>query len=126
MIYIFEHRDKTIWSPSKNVAEIFLGNARHLESHLKIESGLTESMSDTIEVDFDVLNDFLLKMRDRINFNNDSMRMLVRGAVVHLLALLLCGDGTPDKIEGGYPSDWIDEARLLARRGMAMTEPIPI
>lgn len=126
MSYLFEHCDKMIWSPSKNVAEIFLVNVRCLESHLKIESGLTESMSDTIEVDFDVLADFLLKTRGRINFDNDSMRILVRGTIVHLLALHLCGDGTLDKIVDGYPSDWINEARLLARRGMVVTEPIPI
>lgn len=126
MAYIFEQNNRTIWSPSKNVAEFFLGSVRHLENLLKIESGLTESMSDTIEVDFDALNSYLLAIRDWINLDNDSMRILVRGTMVHLLALVLCSDGSLDKLVDSYPSDWIDEARSLARHHMAVNEPIPI
>ncbi len=52
MGYVFEHGNETIWGPSIGVARLLLASIAPLENRLGIKSGLTEYMSDTIEVDF--------------------------------------------------------------------------
>src|SRR5438105_3235500 len=113
MSYLFEHHDETIWPPSKDVADILLMNIRYIESRIGLKSGLVEHMSDTVEVDFDVLASFLLALRRWANPNNQSMQILIRGVVIHLLALLLSGDYPVREVECAFPTDWIDEARVL-------------
>jgi hypothetical protein len=115
MSYLFEHHDRTIWPPSKVVAELLLANVRSMENRLDLESGLTEYMSDTVEVECDTLAAFLLAVRKWANPDNPSMEILIRGVVIHLVALLLCGDVSVEKVECAYPTDWIEDARVLAR-----------
>ncbi len=118
MSYIFEHDDRMIWQPSKDVADMLLTTIRYIESRIGYKSGFAEYMSDTIEVEFDVLASFLLALRGWANPDNKSMQILIRGVVVHLFALLLCGDFPGRELECAFPNDWIDEARLLAQTNM--------
>jgi hypothetical protein len=122
MGYLFEHQDKAVWSPSRVVAELFLTEVRYVEGRLAVPSGLTEYMSDTIEIDFEALSRYLQALRKWLNLENNSVRMLIRGVVVHLLALLVCGDGLADEVAHIYPEDWVDEARSLARSNMISAE----
>src|SRR5262245_16409316 len=101
MSYIFEHRVETVWQPSKDVADILLMNIRYIESRAGLKSGLTEYMSDTINIEFDVLASFLLGLHGWANADNKSMQILIRGVVIHLLALLLCGDSPGRELERG-------------------------
>jgi hypothetical protein len=118
MSYIFEHHDETVWTPSKDVADILLMNVRDLESRIGLKSGLMEYMSDTIEVEFDVLAAFLLPLGTWANPDNKSMQILIRGVVIHLFALLLCGDFPARGLDCAFPTDWIEEARVLAETNM--------
>jgi hypothetical protein len=118
MSYLFEHQDKPIWEPSIDVARLLLAATSHLENLLGIKSGLAEYMSDTIDVDFGQLSRFLIALRHRVNLENRSMEIFVKPIFVHLMALLYCGGTSLGEIEQGYPGDWIDESRQLARTNM--------
>ena len=119
MGYLFECQDKTIWSPSKDVAELLLVEVRFIENRLAAPSGLTEYMSDTVDVDFTILSEYLRLLRGWVNLENRSARLLVKGVVVHLLALLACGDVSPRDVARMFPDDWVVEAQFLARKSMA-------
>ena len=118
MSYLFEHRDEPIWEPSIDVARLLLAATSHLENRLGIKSGLTEYMSDTIDIDFDELSRFLVALRHGANLENRSMHMLIKPLFVHLMSLLYCGGCSFEEVERGYPAEWIDESRQLARTNM--------
>jgi Family of unknown function (DUF6086) len=118
MSYLFEHRDASIWEPSTEAAKLLLAATSHLEDRLGIESGLTEYMSDTVDVRFDQLRRFLTALRGWVNPENTSMAYLVKPVFVHLMSLLYCGDPSADEVGRGYPLDWVHEARELARTNM--------
>ncbi len=46
------------------------------------------------------------------------MRTLVRPIIVHLMALLYCGGDSFADVERGFPNEWVDESRQLARTNM--------
>jgi hypothetical protein len=118
MSYMFEHRDEPIWEPSADVARLLLATTSHLEDRLGIKSGLTEYMSDTINIDFEQLSRFLLALHRRVNLENQSMKILIKPIIVHMMSLLYCGGTSFEEVERGYPDDWIDESRQLARTNM--------
>jgi hypothetical protein len=120
MGHIFESKDQTIWSPSRDVALCFLAQIHHLEDRLEMHSGLSETMSDVIEIDYVVLHSFIVQIGKWANFSNSSICLLLRGVVVHLLALLSSAAPLPDSILALYSSEWTDEARLTARRAMVL------
>lgn len=126
MSYVFQHEDKTIWEPRNGVAGLFLASISHIENRLGIGSGLTETMSDTIEVDFAQFSRFLVALPRKINLENSSMRILVRPIIVHLMALLYCGGDSFTDIERGFPDEWVDESPQLARTNMwRIGNPLP-
>jgi Family of unknown function (DUF6086) len=118
MSYLFEHRDEAIWEPSIDVARLLLVATSHLESRLGIKSGLSEYMSDTVDIDFEQLADFLIALREWASLENKSMEILIKPIFVHLMSLLLCGGSSVEEVERGYPVDWTIEARDLARTNM--------
>jgi hypothetical protein len=118
MSYVFECRDETIWEPSTEAAKLLLVSISHLETRLGINSGLTEYMSDTINVNLEEISRFVIAVRHWANLTNISMHTLIRPVVVHLAAILYCNDSCAMEVELGYPADWIDEARQLARTNM--------
>ncbi len=118
MSYVFEYRDETIWEPSTEAAKLLLVSISHIETRLGINSGLTEYMSDTMDVDLEGVSRFLIAVRHWANLNNASMNILTRPVVVHLAAMLYCNESCPLEVERGYPADWIEEARQLARTNM--------
>ena len=118
MSYLLEHRDEVIWEPSIEAAKLLLVATSHLESHLKIEICLYEYMWYTVDIRFDQLRRFLVAFRGWANLENKSMDLLMRPVVVHLMALLHCGDPSVNGVELGYPLDWVHEARELARTNM--------
>jgi hypothetical protein len=108
MSYLIEHQDESIWTPSKDVGDTLLVNVRYLESRLGLKSGLAESMSDTIEVEFDKLAAFLLALRRWASPDKRSMQILTRGAVIHLLALLSCRNASVEKVPASIrPNGWM-------------------
>src|SRR5262249_51762909 len=118
MSYLLEHRDEAISEPSIEAAKLLLAATSHLEDRLGIESGLTEYMSDTVDVRFDQLRHFLTALRGWVHPENTSMAYLVRPVFVHLMSLLYCGDPSADEVGRGYPLDWVQEARDLAQTNM--------
>jgi hypothetical protein len=118
MSYLFEHRDEAIWEPSIEIAKLLLAEISHLESRLGVKSGLNESMSDTVDIDFDQLAGFLVALRKWANLENTSVSMLIKPLFVHLMSLLYCGDSSPEDVGRGYPDEWLNEARRLARTNM--------
>lgn len=117
MGYLFESKDKTVWSPSMDVGRCFLSQVRHIEERLEIASGLGEVISDFIEIDFEGVSRFLQQIGIWANLENRSMQLLSKGVIVHLLALLSCS-ALPKQIEGLYPCDWVQEAKSLSRFNM--------
>jgi Family of unknown function (DUF6086) len=75
MSYLFEHRDEPIWEPSVDVARLLLAATSHLEVRLGIKSGLTESMSDTIDIDFVPVSQALEADRERAGGRESSHRL---------------------------------------------------
>jgi hypothetical protein len=122
MSYIFEHRDEAIWEPSIDVAKLLLAATSHLENRLGIKSGLTEYMSDTIDVNFDEIRQFLITLRHWANLENRSMAIIIKPIFIHLMSLLYCSGSSFEEVERGYPADWIDESRQLARTSMRRAE----
>ena len=118
MSYTFEYNDKEVWSPNRDVSLCFLWQVRHLEEQLDVKSGLNEFMSDTIEIDFEKLELFFCQLVGWANLEHVSMRLLLKGVCVHLLALLLCAIELPDILKTSVPQDWIDDASTVASRSM--------
>jgi Family of unknown function (DUF6086) len=115
---LFECNDETIWSPSRDVGLYFLAQARHLELCLKVPSGLVEAMSDTIEIDVVGLTRFLISLGKWTNLDNSSMKLLLNGVVLHLLALLGSCIPLPEDLLVLFPNTWTDDAKSLALRVM--------
>jgi hypothetical protein len=80
-------------------------------------SGVGDVVSDFVEIDFNVMSHFLQQVATRTNFENRSIKLLLRGVVVHLLALLSC-KSVPIEVESLYPLEWIEEATTLFRANM--------
>ena len=118
MSYLFEHRDEAIWEPSMEVARLLLVTTSYLESRLGIPSGLTEYMSDTVDIKFDQLAGFLIALREWANLDNKSMKTIIKHIFIYLMSLLYCGSSSVEEVERVYPVDWITEARDLARTNM--------
>jgi hypothetical protein len=118
MSYIFEANARTIWSPSRITGTLFLSQVRELEKCIEHRSGLIEHMSDTVEIDFPVLNVFLEKLAGWANFSNPSISLLLKGVTVHLLALVTSSKRTCSAYSSPLPRDWIDEAALFSDREM--------
>ena len=118
MSYVFEVNDDTIWSPSMIAGGFFISQVRQLERILSLPSGLTESMSDTIQVDVECLSAFLRKLSASGLIDNTSVNALARGTVVHLIALLQCAAGCGKEVGALFPGEWITEALYLASRNM--------
>jgi hypothetical protein len=116
MGYVFESVDRLLWSPSRDVGSFFLSETHWLENHLRMPSGLSEVMSDTIKVDLEQLKLFLERMTGILN--NTSMRLLIKGTAVHLIALLAAGGGLTNDIGGRFPDEWLAEAIDLRQRRM--------
>ncbi len=117
MGFLFECEDKTVWSPSMDVGKNFLAQVRHLEEQLKTASGVGLVISDFVEIDFHGIANFLQQIGGLANLQNRSMQLLLKGVVVHLLALLCCS-ALPNHLEALYPPDWVEEARTLSRSNM--------
>lgn len=113
MGYIFEIADSLVWSPSHNVARLFLASVRQLEEQIEMSSGLTEPMSDTIEVNCVMLAEFLRTVFATRNLDHRSMFLLLRGPLVHLLALLMATDSAAIESLSQAPNEWIAEANAL-------------
>jgi hypothetical protein len=118
MGHVFKSNARFIWSPSRDVALAFLAQVHHLEERLTTQSGLTEVMSDTIDTNYYQLCDFLRRIGSWGNLGNPSIQLLLRGVIVHLLALLSTATSLPDDLLEFYPTDWLDEAMSLSRRSM--------
>lgn len=121
MGYIVEHNDKTVWSPGRLVGKLFLSQVRHLESEVGVSAGLNEYMSDTIAIDANQLELFLQRVADWATFDNLSMRLLLRGAVVHLLALISCVERLQAQRPSPFPVDWLQESADIASKSMTMS-----
>jgi hypothetical protein len=118
MGHVFESNDQTIWCPSRDVALCFLAQVRYFESRLTTGSGLSEVMSDTIDINYRQLARFIAAAGTVTNIDNRSMRLLTKGAIVHLMALLLSGIPLTNDIVALFPDDWINDAMLLSRESM--------
>jgi hypothetical protein len=125
MSYDFEHEKRVLWSPSRSVAQLFLCQVRHLEGVLGLSASMNEYMSDTIDLDFSQLDLFLQELSEWANFENTSLKLLLRGTAVHLLALGLCRDSSDPGVNSRYPNDWVEEARLVASGAMKKASPGP-
>lgn len=118
MGYIVLHRNREVWSPSIGVGNLFLSQVRYIETRLDTFAGLQGPVSDEIQLDDAMLDAFLRRLAKHTNLENDSVRMLHRGAVVHLLALASCLDPSFDATASLFPSDWVLEAIELASKNM--------
>jgi hypothetical protein len=112
--FIFEVSDVTVWEPSLNVGRLFLTSVRQLERQVNMPSGLVEVMSDTIEVDPRLLQEFVQALLDSTAFQNESLLILLHGPLVHLIALL--SSVKPSVQLSNVPETWTEEAIVLARR----------
>lgn len=116
MGYDFESSGSSVWSPSQNVARLFLASVRQLEKQMEKSSGLIEPMSDTIEIDSAVLAEFLRAVFAKTNWSHESLSIILHGPLVHMLALLLATNPAALKNISQIPKDWIQEAHLLIAR----------
>src|SRR5262249_736385 len=110
--------DTQIWSPSRDVGLCFLTIIRYLEDRLNISSGLREYMSDTVDVDFNVMEEFLTKLAALAHGPNTSMEILLKGAVLHMLAIAFWKGEIPKHIADLYPKNWIEDAKVLSQTRM--------
>jgi len=120
---LFECGDQTIWSPSREVALYFLAQVRHLETRMGASCGLSEVVSDTVEIDHERLRSFIESVATWTNVNNLSMGQLLRPAMVHLLAILGSCSAVAETLLVPFPREWVEEAGSLGRR--AMTSIVP-
>jgi hypothetical protein len=118
MGHIFELNDQTIWSPSRDVALCFLSQVRYLEGRLNAASGLTESMSDTLDINSQQLTEFLAQIGKHINLENNSIRILMAGVVIHLLAILSASRGLPASFQTLFPPIWLKDGLDLSAKAM--------
>jgi hypothetical protein len=118
MGHIFEINDQTIWSPSREVALCFLSQVRYLEGRLNAASGLTESMSDTLDINCQQLTIFLEQIGKQINLENNSLRILMTGVVIHLLAILSACGGLPANFQTIFPAIWVKDCLDLSVKSM--------
>jgi hypothetical protein len=123
MGYIIEHNDKAIWQPSRAVGQVFLSQLQYLEGVVGVSAGLHEYMSDTINVEFNDLWQFLQAVSRWVNFDNRSMCVLVKGVVVHVLAIASCMEPPKVAETSQFPSDWIEEAVALGTGAMERVVP---
>ena len=89
MGYVFDVDDKTFWSPSKNVGKTLMAHLAEIESLVGGESGVVESMSDTVEIDIPKLNEFVSLAIGSASLQNASLRVLHGGVLMHLIAFLM-------------------------------------
>jgi hypothetical protein len=82
-------------------------------------------MSDTIDIDHERLKEFLGIVGRWANVDNASLRLLLGGAVVHMLALLASCRPLPEDLFALYPNEWADEAKSLTHRAMTPLCPSP-
>jgi len=113
MGYIFEKNDVTVWSPSLDVARLFLASVRQLEQQVHLPSGLAETMSDTIEIDPNLLLEFVRTLFLTSNTSNQSLSILLHGPIVHLIALLYAV--MPSAQVPTVQEKWNEEAKSLMR-----------
>ncbi len=59
MGYVVEVDGRSVWEPSRRVAELFLSQVRGIEQVFEISSGLTVPAADEIQVDVPTLREFL-------------------------------------------------------------------
>lgn len=118
MSYVVEHEDKTIWEPSRNTGKLFLSQVHCLEMILGTPSGFSEYMSDTVSVDAGKLDSFLGRLIEWANRDNTSIRLLLTGVMVHLLAIAVTVNPTYSIEASEIPMDWQHQAAKLASTAM--------
>lgn len=97
---------------------LFLSQVRDLEKESDLPSGLKEYEADTVDVDFSKLSMFLRKLASWANLDHPSLVLLLKGVVVHLLALSSCNTLDPSPLDFKFPREWLDEAKSLATTRM--------
>lgn len=122
MSWVFEYKNVEIWGPGRISGQVFLSQVRCLETLMGVEAGLTEYMSDTVEVDFPLLVRFLEQLSVWLNsFGSDTVALLLRGAVVHLLAIAMTSsDNKITTNSASFPKAWIQEAEAIKQRYMKL------
>ena len=124
MSYVFEVNDDTIWSPSMIAGGFFMCQVRHFERILSVASGLTESMSDTIQVDADGLSTIL---KQAFGFRPNRQYVGERVSKRHGRAFDCTIARRGSTRQGGsrlFPEEWITEALCLSSRNM-VSRPNP-
>lgn len=60
MSIFFEHNGHTIWNPSNGIARLFLSQVNSVAEFLQVESGLSDIISDEIQIDVENLKALIL------------------------------------------------------------------
>ena len=98
---------------------VFLSQIYFLDGAIQVGAGFYDNQSDEVEIDFDKLDSFLAELVKRFRLDDSSsITPLLRGLVVHSVALLDCGKKAGFSLQHQIPADWIEEAKELATHSM--------
>ena len=94
MGYTFEQNNRTIWLPSKTVAELFLRQSALLSDWAGCDLGFHQEMSDVVEIELGPLQVGLkAAIAEYESSNNRSLKVLLHGTLIHLIAIYMRCEG---------------------------------
>lgn len=82
MSILIIHNEDSVWSPASVVGQVFRAQVRSIETLVETPSGLTEIVSDEINITLDSFDTFLTSVESYFSrTNNDQLVLLVTGCL---------------------------------------------
>ncbi|WP_370010970.1 DUF6086 family protein [Nocardia cyriacigeorgica] len=114
MSYAFEVGDETVWSPSLQVGELFVGMLQSTAASLGMKSGLSPIASDMWEIDIDDFERLVVKLYDlHLSTSHSVLRSMIEGIIGPCLVILERA-GRPIIPVGDAGRQLIDQANALS------------
>src|SRR5687768_933123 len=116
MGYTVYCKDEDLWSPSLSVGNYFLGSIQLLGNLIKVDSGVTSTLADSVEIDSVKLDIFVSKILEFIEKTNSTALLAMISGVTEILIALNA------QINNAIP-ETTTKNRLLIKRSQKVFYP---